>query len=318
MESDKIQNPFDNALAIQLEIHAWGTNKKVKGSEIGEVRAQDEATRVDKAQLSMSKKLVKCAEYDAIRKLDRGIRASLRLISIPSVLTDGAYLFAYKVVPRARELISTYREDRERAINAFLEKYEGDLLDQEKSRLGPLFQRNQYPGLEEVSDAFKVDVSYPSFRPDANLREIDEAAYDEALADNQRRMAEAAEKIQAAMRVGLLKLMENLGKALSKVRDDGKPGVFHESTVQNLKMWLEVFNDRNLTADTDLETVVGKCQKILDGVSADDLREDLDIRARVVEQVQAASGELDGLIKSAPIRRFSLNELPDLDGTGTD
>lgn len=318
MEETKIQNPFENALAIQLAVHAWGVNKKVKGTEVGEVRSKDESGKVDKTQLSMSKKLIKCAEYDAIRRLDRGIRASLRLISLPSVLTEGAYLFAYKIVPKARELIATYREERERAINVFLEKYEGDLLDQEKTRLGPLFRREQYPGLEEVSDAFKIDVSYPSFKPDSSLREIDEAAYDEALADNQRRMAEAAEKIQAAMRIGLLKLMENLTKALSKTREDGKPGVFHESTVSNLKMWLEVFADRNLTADTDLEAIVVKCKKILDGVKVDDLREDIDLRAGVVERVQAASGELDGLVKSAPMRRFALNELPDMEETGTD
>lgn len=310
-----IKNPFENALAILIEIHKWGTRRPVKTSEVGEVSSVNTDTKVDKAQLSMSKAIVKCDEYDAIVRLDRGIRASMSLMSLPAVLAEGAYLVPFKSVARARELIAAYREAREEAIDAFLRKYEGNLLDQEAIRLGPLFKRDQYPALEDVSDAFSVEISYPSFKPDGALKTINEEAYREALDDNIRRMSDAAEKIQLAMRAGLLKLIEGLSKALSKVREDGKPGIFHESTITNVQAWLDVFKDRNLTEDSDLDAIVSRCNAVLSGLSPEELRSDMDLRGEVVRKMEQVSGELSGLVKSAPLRKFSLEDLPD---TGTD
>lgn len=311
-----IKNPFENALAIQLEIHKWGTRRPVKVTEVGDIEALgQESKTVDKKQLSMSKAIVKCDEYDEICKLDRGIRKALSLMSLPAVLAEGAYLVPFKSVGRARELIADYREARESAIDTFLMKYEGGLLDQEAKRLGPLFKRDQYPALEEVSEDFSVEVSYPSFKPDGALKQINEEAYQEALKDNIRRMDDAAEKIQLAMRAGLLKLIENLSKTLAKTRDNGKPGIFHDSTVTNIQAWLEVFKDRNLTEDSDLESIVDRCNAVLSGLTPDEIRTDKELRAEVVTKMEQVSGELSGMVKSAPLRRFALDELPD---TGTE
>lgn len=311
----KIKNPFENALAIQLEIHKWGTRRPVKTNEVGDVAANKEGAEVDKRQLSMSKAIVKCDEYDAITRLDRGIRKALSLMSLPAVLAEGAYLVPYKSVSTARSLIAEYREAREAAIDTFLRKYEGNLLDEEAKRLKALFKRDQYPALEEVSEDFSVEVSYPNFRPDGALKMISEDAYQEALADNVRRMNEAAEQIQLAMRAGLLKLMENLSKALSKTRTDGRPGIFHDSTIANMQAWLEVFKDRNLTEDSELETIVARCNAVISGIKPDALRSDVELRSEVVQKIEQISGDLSGLVMSAPLRKFALDDLPD---TGTD
>src|SRR5439155_7326242 len=94
------------------------------------------------------------------------------------------------------------------------------------------------------------------------------------------RMAEASAEIQVVLRESMAKLVQHMADRL-KEGPDGKPLRFKETTVSNLVEFLANFEFRNVTDDSDLQSLVAQARELLHGVNADDLRTTGDLRTRV-------------------------------------
>jgi hypothetical protein len=72
--------------------------------------------------------------------------------------------------------------------------------------------------------------------------------------------------------------------------------------------FLGTFDFRNVTDDAELKSLVEKARETLAGVSADDLRTTVGVRAKVQQGMADLAAELDTMIVKKPGRKFRFNE----------
>ena len=88
----------------------------------------------------------------------------------------------------------------------------------------------------------------------------------------------------------------------------GKPLRFKESTVSNLIDFLANFEFRNVTDDTELQSLTTQARQLLQGVSADDLRTTSDLRAKVQQGMAGIASQLDTMLTRSGGRKFRFDE----------
>jgi hypothetical protein len=121
------------------------------------------------------------------------------------------------------------------------------------------------------------------------------------------RMAEASCEIQRVLRESLAKLVQHMSDRL-KEGADGKPLRFKETTVSNLVEFLQNFEFRNVTDDTELQTLVGQARHLLQGVNADDLRTTGDLRTKIQQGMADIAAQLDTMLTRTGGRKFRFDE----------
>jgi len=301
------KNVFDRSLAVCISTSKWGIRRKVRSEDVS-VRDNFEDQPVSPEALAMSKRLIESASYDAIGALDNALRSELQRIALPaSMLRKGMYLVPLPMLERVEEMIRDFQVQREGVISDFIAVY-GDAISRARETLGPLFREDQYPEPNAVRNAFGVKISYVSFEVPGKLRSISEQLYNREKAKICESIAQAGDEIRTGMREALAKLVGHLQTKLNEKRPDGRPAIFRDSAVQNIKDWLELLPTRNILDDTDLETLANKAKNLLDGVAASDLRSDTLLRERVSGQITEIKASLDGLVTSQPVRKFSWND----------
>ena len=295
-------NPFENAIAVQINKHRFGVRRKVE-----DVDATKDGQEVSRETIAVSKKLLQSDEYNKIALLDNQIKWNLDVISVPSILKQAVVLIPLPLFDRAVKMIDQYQADRAAAVDAFMASYDAVILKAQQE-LGPLFDRSQYPSPGEVRSRFSVDVSYVDFSISENLRKANSELYERERKKLEATMAEAAEDIRAALRLSLSELLNALTERLSGKNANGKPLVFQDSTVTNMNEWLELFSARNVASDNQLAKLVEKCKATLQGVEPDDLRKQADVREVAAKELSVVKNELDKLLTIRPSRKFSMED----------
>jgi len=122
-------------------------------------------------------------------------------------------------------------------------------------------------------------------------------------------LIDAAREMQAALRVALAELVGDMIERLTQPDDNGKKKVIRPGKlVDNVRDFVASFNVRNLTNDTELAALTEKAKAILEGVDADTLCKDLDIRKSVRQGFEAIKSNLDGMLTEKPARMLSLDD----------
>ncbi len=101
----------------------------------------------------------------------------------------------------------------------------------------------------------------------------------------------------------LAKLVSHLTDRLSG-SEDGKPKIFRDSAVENLRGFFERFRALNVGSNEQLDELVGQCQQIVQGVQPQDLRDRQSLRQHVSTQLSSVQSVLDGLLVDRPRRNI--------------
>ncbi|MEI8384306.1 MAG: hypothetical protein WCJ09_29635, partial [Planctomycetota bacterium] len=97
------------------------------------------------------------------------------------------------------------------------------------------------------------------------------------------------------------RLVSHLTERLSG-GDDGKPKVFRDSAVENLKEFFGRFQQLNVRSNADLDSLVEQAQRILKGVEPQHLRDNVTRRQQIVSQLAGVQASVDGMLVDRPRR----------------
>ena len=86
--------------------------------------------------------------------------------------------------------------------------------------------------------------------------------------------------------------------------EDGKPKIFRDSAVDNLRGFFERFRTLNVGSNDQLDELVVQCQQIVQGVQPQDLRDRQSLRQHVSTQLSGVQSVLDGLLVDRPRRNI--------------
>ena len=288
---------------LSVDFGVLGNSKKVNSALI--------ETDADRKRIGVSKKLLDSPELDAVRKFDSVVRRWLYSIALPSQFKSGIYLWPIVAVEDAEKRLRESEGKRRELVEKFLGAYEAESRDA-AGPLGSLHNPADYPPLSQVREAFGFEWQYIAFGVPGQLRSIAPAIFEQEREKAAAKIAEASQAVQDVLRAGLLQLVEHLTEKLSGTRTDGKgnekPKIFKDSTLANLREFLDNFNMRNITEDTDLGALADKAKMILAGVDPEALRNDDAMRQRVRDGFAGIKESLGQLMIDAPTRRIRLDE----------
>jgi hypothetical protein len=170
-----------------------------------------------------------------------------------------------------------------------------------RRRLGQLFNPADYP--ESLAGMFTVGYDFPNVEPPAYLRQLAPRLYEQEAARVAARFDEAVQLAEQAFLEELSRLVSHLTERLSGT-EDGKPKVFRDSAVENLREFFERFRQLNIHSDDQLDELVEQVQQLTSGVTPQGLRDDRPLRQHVASQLAAAQSVLDGLLIDRPRRNI--------------
>ncbi len=196
--------------------------------------------------------------------------------------------------------MATLRAELETAV-AQLEDHFAELKNSARQRLGRLFNPADYP--PTLEGLFEISWDFPSVEPPDYLRQLSPALYEQEKARVSARFDEAIRLAEEAFTSELAKLISHLSERISG-QDDGKPKVFRDTAVINLREFFERFGQLNVRSNEQLDTLVAQAQRIVRGVEPQELRDSANLRQHVAAQLAGVQSVLDGLLVDRPRRNI--------------
>jgi hypothetical protein len=288
---------IENSTLLKISFSKLGGSRKADLSKV--------TTEADKKSLKLSKVLYVSPEYAAVGKFDGEINRLISSWAIPcNAGFRGISILPLKLMDRADKFLTEAMEKRKQLVQNFIDVFPAE-IDEARVRLKDQFDESNYPSVDKIQELFSMSYAYITFKVPDNLpEEVKKRESDKLTA----RFSEVEADVRDAMREGLAKLVKHLVDSL-QVGDDGKQKIFRNSSVNNLVEFLELFNDRNITNDRDLEQLANKAREVIAGVDPDALRSKTSIRDSVKTGLVGVSTALNTLITtSGSGRKFSFDE----------
>lgn len=285
-------------VCLQLRLGGLGTRQRVDAEEV-EVDA-------DKDMLHVSKDILQSMELKAVRRQAAEIRAYVRAMALPSILRGGIYLLPVTLIPGIEARLEEMRAVRKGLVQKFVDAYP-QLVVEAKERLRDLFNEGDYPVAGRVKGAFTMDVRYLTFGTPSQLKEISADLWAREQKKAERAWEVASVEITNLLRAEFQKLVNHMVERLTPDAD-GKPKVFRGTLVANFAQYMESFNPRNVTNDTELAKLVDQARDLLNGIDAQTLRDNDSLRGQTGEAFAGIKATLDTMVVDKPKRLISLDD----------
>lgn len=256
---------FD-AMVVSLHITAWSGRLYDRAASDHVAVTHDAATSAGRYNKRL---LPKCAFASLTSTMSRA-RATHYEQTLPWD-DQGGRLLTVANYPRYTELMDGLRERMVRARARFIEDYD-DNVDQARLALGKLFRIEDYPSKEALQDRFAIRYRITPV-PDAE-HFMAKLASD----DTDRVKRDIEHQIQERLHDAVGDLYRRLGEAVERVcerlREDenGKPLVFRDSMISNIRDLVDVVPRLNIFGDDELARLCEQAKEKIAGVEPDALR----------------------------------------------
>lgn len=277
---------------LRVRFGLLGNSRKISNSAV--------QVDADKNLIRVSKTLLDSPELDAIRKADGALRGYIYDTCLPG-FDDGLYFLPIPLIEDVERTLREFKTKRESLVDLFLLAYP-ELCKTAEERLRTVYSSKDYPSVDEVKAKFTFNWNYLEFGVPGKLRAISSALFNEERDKAASVMQDAAAQVQQVMRATLAEMVEKLRERLTD--DGGKQKIFRDTAVTNLQEFLNSFDFRNVTNDTDLKAHVDRARALITGTDPQALRDMDGLRNRVREGMAAISQALEPLVMDKPSRKF--------------
>ncbi|MCE9534146.1 MAG: hypothetical protein K8T89_23965 [Planctomycetes bacterium] len=193
--------------------------------------------------VSAGKKLLdtRNPRFKAVTAVRNQIGEYWRSISLPFP-EPGLRLIQQERLDEFQEKMTGFKRELDAAVRD-LDRHFDAMKSAARDRLGRLFNSNDYPST--LIGLFDVSWDFPSVQAPEYLRELNPALYREECQRVQARFEEAVRLAESAFVDELAKLVSHLTERLSG-QEDGRPKVFRDSAVGNLRAFFDQFMQATL------------------------------------------------------------------------
>jgi hypothetical protein len=277
-----------------------GTRKALDAQQRDEVA---ETFGAEGQFLSAGKKLLdtKHPAYRAVNSLRGRIASFWKGISLPYP-EPGIRLIRETDIVTLDAMLGALREQLHEAVEGLEEVYRV-LKSRARDNLGRLYNDADYP--DTLRGLFDISWDFPSVEPPTYLATLSPEIYEQERQRAVSRFDEAVRLAEDGFAAELAKLVGTLTERLAG-DEHGQPKSFRDNAVNNLSEFFERF--RTLFAgihdSSALELLVDQAQNAVRGVSADDLRNQADLRRQVAANLSAVGAQLEGMMVDRPRRKI--------------
>ncbi|WP_425619159.1 hypothetical protein NA78x_002894 [Anatilimnocola sp. NA78] len=196
--------------------------------------------------------------------------------------------------------LTTFKAELAEAVEQLEASYT-ELKSSARQRLGQLFNASDYPAT--LRGMFDVSWDWPAIDPPQYLQQLSPELYRQECERVQARFTEAMQLAEQAFFEEFSKLLEHLSERLTG-EQDGKPKVFRDSAIENLREFFQRFQSLNVGTHQQLDELVAQAQRIVHGVAPQKLRDDRIVRREIASQLSGVQSMLDGLMVDRPRRNL--------------
>lgn len=293
--------------AVRIGFTFWGVRKSLSDEQKSDAAETFNA----KGQfLSASKKLIdtKHPAWRRLTKLRSQIRGYWTGVSLPYP-EDGTRLIAEGNIEAFVEKMATFKAEMLDAANELQQAFD-EMREAAKASLGSLFDANDYP--TAIAGSFDVTYDFPNVEAPPYLMKLSPSLYE---AEKQRVRAKFQEAVMLAEQAFITELGELVKHMVDRLTGEGKggkPKVFKDSVIGNLKEFFGKFGEMNLGSNAELTEMVEQCKALVDGVTPDALRPEdgeLSVSQQVLRDCLAknfgeVSKQLEGMMVDKPKRKI--------------
>lgn len=282
--------------AVRVSFTWFGTRKSLSPEQ--KARAA-ESFGAEGQFLTAAKKLIDTDHpaFKAVTAVRGRIGNYWKGVSLPFP-EPGLRLIRRQDIPGFDGQMEAFRTELEETV-ATLDEHYGELRQAARNRLGSLFNLSDYP--LSLRGLFSIAWEYPNVDVPDYLQRVSPEVYEQECRRITHRFDEAVLLAEDAFLGELNRLVSHLTERLSGA-DDGKPKVFRDSAVENLREFFHRFQQLNIRSNPELDTLVDQARQILGGVQPQQLREDASRRQTVASQLAAVQASVDGMLVDRPRR----------------
>src|SRR3569623_1955535 len=284
--------------AVRVSISWFGTRKTLTAEQKSQAA---ESFGAEGAFLSAGKKLLDTSHpaFKAGTSVRNRVISYWKGVSLPFP-EPGIRLIRQDDIQTFDSHLTSLKAELEEAVGR-LDAHYAELKSAARDRLGSLFNAADYPA--SLQGLFKVEWDFPSVEPPNYLRELSPDLFRQEQARVAARFEEAVRLAEEAFTSELAKLVSHLTERITG-QEDGKPKIFRDSAVENLKEFFDRFKNLNVRSNEQLDELVEQAQRVIRGVEPQTLRESADLRQRVATQLSGVQSVLDGLLIDRPRRNI--------------
>lgn len=296
------------SIYVSLVIGSFGNSAQGDLEEI--------ATEADKECLTITKRLLvnekgsPAAPLARIQSADNELRTWLKKRAFNSMFRRGVYRAPYTLLDSIVARFEQHYAERHGPgglIDQLVDEYPSLIAEAER-RLRKQFRAADYMDTSKLRGSFSMKwslftldtpLALQSIRKDLFANEREKAAQD---------VMDEVEMIRSALRLELKELTSHMVERLSGTDDKGKPKIFRESMLGNIREFLALFQSRNLADDAELAVLVKNAEAAVAGVSTEDLRESASVRKTTREAFSQIQLTLDGMMQNRPQRSITFED----------
>jgi hypothetical protein len=247
--------------------------------------------------LSAAKKLLDTSDpaYREVSRVRSRATSYWKALTLPYP-EPGLRLIRQDALTAFNEAMEGYRTALDEAVAHLDGRYES-LKTAARQRLGSLFAAADYP--PTLQGLFGIEWEFPTVEPPAYLLELNPALYEQEKRRIVARFDLAVQLAEEAFSAEFAKLVSHLTERIS-----GDDKTFRDSAVDGLKAFFERFKALNVHSSGQLDELVAQAQKVVQGVSPQDLRDSDALRQQVATQLQTVSATLETLLVDQPRRKI--------------
>jgi hypothetical protein len=285
LNSNNVTTLATNALLVELNIGNWTARKNDRS--VSEEFDLQKGTKTRAGNYNKNL-FAGVKELEDIQKFVGMVRNWHYRNTIPWLDTGVRMLPMGQYIDYTSQM-NTWAAEFETLKQAFLNKYD-DLVTEMAFKLGSLFNRDEYPTMDQVNYKFYFRTNYfplpqsGDFRVDIGNEMLAE------LQDNytkhlNEKVNEAMSDVWARLHETLTHLSERLA-----IGTGGEKKIFRDSLIENAQELCGLLSKLNVTSDPKLEEARRDLEQALLGVSAKDLRDSImvrhDVHARVTDIIK--------------------------------
>jgi len=317
---------FKNTVLFSITLRRWGN--RAQCNDMTALQAYIEQLKIEAAQepdatdkpapsvivagdrVKSTKVLVKSNELMKLCREQTDIKNYVVSRSMPSVFKAGMFVVREQSVP---EIELFLRAATEKFKQTSLPEYIANQYPQDveaarvmpvrRGGLGPLWRESDYPPADVLASLYDIDWYWLALGVPENIPDELKAEANEKF---KRRMADAAEDIELALRAEFQALIAHAEERLATEPGE-KPKVFRDSMIGNLIGFIETFDSKNVFGDERLEEVVNQAKQILTGADPKRLREFASVRQIAQQQFAKLKETMNTLVEEKKARRFDLD-----------
>lgn len=269
----------NSAMLVELNMSVWTARKMDK-----KVSEEVDVANNTKARAGNyhKKLLAGAAKLDAIQKLSSAVRTWHYMNTLPWS-DNGARLLPMKNFFEYKQTLGMYEKQFDDAVEDFLTEYP-TLVASAAFTLGTLFDRNEYPDVEDIRRKFKFKYAFTPVPDAGDFRvDVEEQTKQELMAQYegyyQNKLQEAMKDAWDRMHTTLTHISERLDYT-----DENKKK-FWDSMFTNASELCDMLTKLNVTNDPKLEQARRDLERALNGVEPDTVRKSQEVRESVKKRV---------------------------------